>query len=262
LPNFHECWWDHWIVDVTICNFAGMVLGLMTCRYLEMVRYDWTGSSTANLSPWARFRRLLKQFSPYTWTKYEWEVFKNLKRFLYVLFSIVVMEIMEMNGFFLKYVLWIPPPNPLNSYRLLILWLLSMPALREWYEYVTTEGSTRRLGKDMWLLLAIMGAELAVCLKFGWHLFKTPPAAVFYSWTFSLLLLTLWVLFRFDIVPVFTRNESKTKNRKRVLLNLLFVASLLPMGYLVYSQDVGYGEVGREIIQNTTTVEEILKKEL
>jgi len=39
-----------------------------------------------------------------------------------------------------------------------------------------------------------------------------------------------------------------------VLLNLLFVASLVPMGYLVYSQDVGYGEVGRHLLgaSNTT----------
>lgn len=43
------------------------------------------------------------------------------------MFTIIVIEIIEMNGFFLKYVLWVPPPNPLNSYRLILLWLLSMP---------------------------------------------------------------------------------------------------------------------------------------
>jgi len=23
LPNFNECWWDSWVLDVAICNFAG-----------------------------------------------------------------------------------------------------------------------------------------------------------------------------------------------------------------------------------------------
>ena len=33
LPNFSECWWDHWILDVLICNGGGTVLGLLTLRY-------------------------------------------------------------------------------------------------------------------------------------------------------------------------------------------------------------------------------------
>ena len=32
LPNFSECWWDHWILDVLICNGGGTVLGLLTLR--------------------------------------------------------------------------------------------------------------------------------------------------------------------------------------------------------------------------------------
>ncbi len=23
LPNFNECWWDSWVLDVAVCNFAG-----------------------------------------------------------------------------------------------------------------------------------------------------------------------------------------------------------------------------------------------
>ncbi|OUM62958.1 hypothetical protein PIROE2DRAFT_10648, partial [Piromyces sp. E2] len=36
LPNFNECWWDHWILDVLTCNWAGIWLGMKTCKYLEM----------------------------------------------------------------------------------------------------------------------------------------------------------------------------------------------------------------------------------
>ena len=32
LPNFAECWWDHWILDVATCNWLGIWLGMKTCR--------------------------------------------------------------------------------------------------------------------------------------------------------------------------------------------------------------------------------------
>lgn len=35
-----------------------------------------------------------------------------------------------MNAFFLKYILWLPPLNPLNTYRLALLFLLALPATK------------------------------------------------------------------------------------------------------------------------------------
>ena len=32
LNNFSECWWDHWILDVIICNGGGTILGIYTLR--------------------------------------------------------------------------------------------------------------------------------------------------------------------------------------------------------------------------------------
>ena len=28
LPNFNECWWDSWILDVAVCNFIGIYTGM------------------------------------------------------------------------------------------------------------------------------------------------------------------------------------------------------------------------------------------
>lgn len=36
LPNFAECWWDHWILDVLICNSLGIWMGMKTFDYLSM----------------------------------------------------------------------------------------------------------------------------------------------------------------------------------------------------------------------------------
>lgn len=27
LPNFNECWWDHVILDLLLCNGIGMLIG-------------------------------------------------------------------------------------------------------------------------------------------------------------------------------------------------------------------------------------------
>ena len=27
LPNFNECWWDSWLLDVAICNAFGIYMG-------------------------------------------------------------------------------------------------------------------------------------------------------------------------------------------------------------------------------------------
>ena len=37
---------------------------------------------------------------------------------------------MQVNAFFLKYILWLPPLNPLNTYRLTLLFLLAVPATK------------------------------------------------------------------------------------------------------------------------------------
>ena len=33
LPNFNECWWDSWLLDVAICNFIGLLAGMATVRW-------------------------------------------------------------------------------------------------------------------------------------------------------------------------------------------------------------------------------------
>lgn len=42
----------------------------------------------------------------------------------------------EVNVFFLKYALWVPPTHPLNTARLLLWLLVGAPAVREYYEFI------------------------------------------------------------------------------------------------------------------------------
>lgn len=41
LPNFLECWWDSFVLDVLVCNGLGYWCGMRVCRMFEMREYRW-----------------------------------------------------------------------------------------------------------------------------------------------------------------------------------------------------------------------------
>ena len=45
-------------------------------------------------------------------------------------FPVCIILLFEVNHFFLKAVLWVPPLNPLNTYRLSILFLFALPGIK------------------------------------------------------------------------------------------------------------------------------------
>ena len=57
-------------------------------------------------------------------------------RLLQSLALVAVFLLVEVNAFVLKYVLWVPPLNPLNTYRLCLFFLLGIPAVREYYIFI------------------------------------------------------------------------------------------------------------------------------
>lgn len=44
-----------------------------------------------------------------SWKPYDWNIFGSFKSFMQTAFICVIFEIAEMNAFFLKSCLWIPP---------------------------------------------------------------------------------------------------------------------------------------------------------
>eukprot|EP00112_Aurelia_sp_Birch-Aquarium-sp1_P009651 Seg2101.7 transcript_id=Seg2101.7/GoldUCD/mRNA.D3Y31 product="Phosphatidylserine synthase 2" protein_id=Seg2101.7/GoldUCD/D3Y31 len=81
LPNFHECWWDHWIMDAVICNFVGIYLGMKTCHFLEMKEHKWR--SLWQIPTYSgKLKRAAAQFTPYHWDSFKWESNASLKRWL------------------------------------------------------------------------------------------------------------------------------------------------------------------------------------
>ncbi|CAM6047906.1 unnamed protein product, partial [Sphagnum compactum] len=196
LPNFNECWWDSIILDVLICNWIGIWAGMRTVRYFDGKTYAWVGLSRQT-SIMGKVKRSLGQFTPAYWDKDEWNPLMGPARFVQVLGLAVLILIVEVNAFFLKLCLWIPPRNPLNSYRLLIWWLIANPAIREYNSFLQTRKPMKKLGAFCWLAVAIAIVETLICVKFGQGLYPRPmPHWIFWSWMTAgvglILFLSVW----------------------------------------------------------------------
>ncbi|KAL6579525.1 heat shock protein Pss1 [Orobanche minor] len=81
-------------------------------------------------------KRTLGQFTPARWDKDEWHPLLGPLRFIQVLSLCIGFLTVELNTFFLKFCLWIPPRNPLIVYRLVLWWLIAIPTIREYNSYL------------------------------------------------------------------------------------------------------------------------------
>lgn len=81
-------------------------------------------------------KRTLGQFTPARWDKDEWHPFLGPFRFIQVLSLCIIFLTVELNTFFLKFCLWVPPRNPIIVYRLVLWWLIAIPTIREYNSYL------------------------------------------------------------------------------------------------------------------------------
>merc|ERR1719464_1684154 len=200
LANFSECWWDHWILDVIICNAGGTVIGLLTLRYLSIKPYNWRG--LYNIPTYrGKIKRILAQFSPHGWIEFTWNPLSSLERWLAVIGIIFMFLLTELSTFYLKFVLWVPPEHLIHAIRLLFLLLWGAVGLRETFQLLD-DPNFDKLGRQSWMLLCIVCTEVLICIKFGWETITKPlprPIALWWlAFGFGLLAYTLvkFVLFK------------------------------------------------------------------
>ncbi|PKA49263.1 phosphatidylserine synthase 2 [Apostasia shenzhenica] len=173
LPNFNECWWDSIILDIFVCNWFGIWAGMHTVRYFDGKTYEWVGiSRQPNII--GKVKRTLGQFTPARWDKDEWHPMLGPLRFIQVLSLCIVFMTVELNTFFLKFCLWIPPRNPVVIYRLILWWFIANPTIREYNNYLQDRKPVKKVGAFCWLSLAICILELLICIKFCHGLFHEP----------------------------------------------------------------------------------------
>ena len=105
---------------------------MKTCELFSMLPYNWR-SYWYIPSYTGRIRDIFQYFN---WKEFNWKPPNSLKRFLYFFFIISISLLGELNTFYLKYILWIPPPNFLCLGRLFFMWLIAAVAMRESFEYL------------------------------------------------------------------------------------------------------------------------------
>ncbi|KAI8149773.1 phosphatidyl serine synthase-domain-containing protein [Fennellomyces sp. T-0311] len=201
LNNFAECWWDHWILDFLVCNGGGIYLGMKTCQYFEMKQYSWVGFRQIK-SLRGKAKRAVQQFTPHDWTPFQWKAFSNPKNYFGTIALMIVALQCELNCFYLKYLLWVSPEHPLNTYRLILMFLFALPAARDVYQYLMDSGNTK-LGAHAWLMICNIMTETIICLKFAENEFPvSAPMVVKVAWSAAgILVLVAFPLWRFIISP-------------------------------------------------------------
>ncbi len=199
LPNFAECWWDHWILDVATCNAVGIWLGMKTCEYLKMKKYCWRGISSIPTYK-GKIKRSIQQFTPHSFSSFDWAPNKSLKNYLGVLFVIASVLQCEVNHFYLKYLLWIPPEHWLNPARLVLFAFMCAPCIHEIHSWLF-DPTCPKLGPHAWLLLANIWTETIICLKYSKGEFPASmPRAVKIFWATLTFVVTGYAILRFGIL--------------------------------------------------------------
>jgi phosphatidylserine synthase 2 len=187
LPNFHECWWDHVLLDIIICNTGGIIAGHYFIKYFRVKRFKWTASTANKQNLLSNFSAFLRpgQMSPRPW-----HVFSSTRRFWAVIYYVMLMNAVDLSNFFNKFVLWIPSSHFILTYRIFLWGFLSMVATKEYYTYIT-DPRCNRMGPFLWIGHFLIFMEGLLFWKFSKaEMFTAPfPFWVKFAWTMVFLMI-------------------------------------------------------------------------
>jgi phosphatidylserine synthase 2 len=148
-----------------------------------------------------KMRRTVQQFTPASWTTFQWGATSSFKNYLITIFVVIGFLQAELNAFYLKYLLWIPPNHSINIVRLFMIALMGFGAIREVYQYFYDK-QCKKLGPQAWIMFACVWTETLICVKFGKDEFPNPaPQEVVYFWIGLTTLLVTYPIYQFYLYP-------------------------------------------------------------
>ncbi|KAH9597848.1 Phosphatidyl serine synthase [Trypanosoma melophagium] len=249
LPNFKECWWDHILLDVLLCNAGGTLLGILALRRLRAKEFHWTALSDIKGYK-GKAKRILGQFCPRSFVSYEWNVFLSPKRFLQFLALLALLFIQEINCFTMKHILQMPPKHHLVTARLTMWGLIGIPSVREFYEYISTkEYPGKRFGMTAWVgVLALLLETIFITkMSIEGNYFQAPmPSYIAVPWILALFFFLVWFILFFGAL-----NLQQRMTRRGVVYitsNLFFYSgcSCIVALFLMGMPDV---QMGRAVFE-------------
>lgn len=118
---------------------------LTTSITLPLILYRDIQSTTGKI------RRAVLQFTPETWTANKWlDPNSSFMRVLGVSILVLMFQLSELNTFFMKHIFEVPTNHRLTLGRLIFIAVISAPAIRQYYSYLTDTQCTR-LGTQAWV---------------------------------------------------------------------------------------------------------------
>ncbi|XP_071487177.1 phosphatidylserine synthase 1-like [Diadema antillarum] len=194
--NFAECWWDSIVLDVLVCNGLGIWLGMKLCKRLEMTEFQWESIRDIP-STSGKIKRAVLQFTPASWTSVRWlEPTSSLKRVIAVYIMVLVVQLCELNTFFLKQIYVFPADHMIGIIRITIICAITAPTIRQYYTYIT-DPHCKRVGTQTWVFLAITLIELMACIKHGQEMFQQTIFINIFLWLAAQLIFVLICFYAF-----------------------------------------------------------------
>jgi phosphatidylserine synthase 2 len=139
-PNFNECWWDSVVLDVLLCNWFGIWLGMWLVKYFTLCPWETRLLAECRGTDWVG--RVFKQFTPRSYQRYDWKPFETLRRYYMSLLVIVGLNVFELNIFGLKMVLKLKPTNAFVVMYLFLHAFHALPSIMETYQYAIGQSDT------------------------------------------------------------------------------------------------------------------------
>ena len=166
LPNFKECWWDHWLFDIFGCNFIGMLIGKYTIKYFGMRKLYWFMDRTEEWERLTWYQRI-----PYIFTSRKeyikndrWHWLAELWTFNAIVWFWFMNMYLDLSYFYNKAMIDIPPPHWLCAVRIWILAFFAIIASNDYYDYVVVR-KCNSMTLPIFLLHIIMILEGLLFLK-------------------------------------------------------------------------------------------------
>ena len=219
-------------MDAFGANLLGMLCGQGLLRVLNAREYNWFGAGYTGY--WGKVKRAALQFTPHSWSPYEWDFFRSWTRLFQALCPFVAALLCELQVFFLFHALRIPDNHPINSLRLLMLAFASAAANAEHYAWMQSDrGRGMRIGHNVWLASTTLGMEVIVVYKYERVRFAgaRPPAGVWAPWLvfFALMYVYCRKHFAWCRNPTNKMVDPNAKSNTPFWLRLVGTLSLVPL---------------------------------
>lgn len=206
-PNFNECWWDSLILDILLCNGLGIYIGMKLVNFLVVVPWETRLLSECH-SQRDKLLRMLKQFTPRSYIKYEWNPLQSPKRYFIWILVISMLLLFEMNVFALKTVLKITTTNILLTVLLFLHALIGAPSILEMYLYASNVKNTIGSYAASHILLILTESFLVWKFRDGYFIEACPLMNLI---AFICIVIFLFI-FPFIWFIILKKGQKKRKN--------------------------------------------------